>query len=269
MCSCSIHEYDKIWVYSLWQKKKKIVKTQKWNSTHLHTYQCYQTFLTLQHLVQLRSHFFYAKPVHLIQFNIHHEDVSLLATKWRHKSIHHRSINLNVHWLHVLEKVEPGSTFTLCFLAGCSTVAWLFVEHYFKQIFSCGSFTMCYCTHNCSLKLLFFFTVVVCFNESQSRGDSKFIHFQPQNEEVTEALVKSIAISLCPFRLDCGEYLETQSRAGLMTFWLLSTQSYVKWDRRMDPSSQWLAKWLQRLSSTDNTVFESPVRGWRGREWRV
>lgn len=37
----------------------------------------------------------------------------------------------------------------------------------------------------------------------------------------------------------------------------------------MDPSSQWLAKWLQRLSSTDNTVFESPVRGWRGREWRV
>lgn len=115
----------------------------------------------------------------------------------------------------------------------------------------------------------FFFTAVVCFNESQSRGDSKFIHFQPQNEEVTEALVKSIAISLCPFRLDCGEYLETQSRAGLMTFWLLSTQSYVKWDRRMDPSSQWLAKWLQCLSSTDNTVFESPVRGWRGREWRV
>lgn len=37
----------------------------------------------------------------------------------------------------------------------------------------------------------------------------------------------------------------------------------------MDLSSQWLAEWPQRLSSTDNTVIDSPFRGWRGREWRI
>lgn len=35
----------------------------------------------------------------------------------------------------------------------------------------------------------------------------------------------------------------------------------------MDLSSQWLAEWLQDLSSTDNTVIDSS--GWRGREWTV
>lgn len=37
----------------------------------------------------------------------------------------------------------------------------------------------------------------------------------------------------------------------------------------MDLSSQWLAKWLQCLSSTDSAEFDSTVRGWRRREWRV
>lgn len=37
----------------------------------------------------------------------------------------------------------------------------------------------------------------------------------------------------------------------------------------MDLSSQWLAKLLQCLSGTDRAVFDSLVRGWRGREWRI
>ena len=137
-----------------------------------------------------------------------------------------------------------------------------------KNKFPCSSFTLWCCILCLTFKVLCF-TALLCFNESQSRGDTKFTHFQAQDEEAPEALVKSIAISLCLLRLDCWEQLETQSRAGIMTFWLLSTQSNVKWDRRMDLSSQWLAKWPQRLSSTDNTVFASSVRGWRDREWRI
>lgn len=53
-----------------------------------------------------------------------------------------------------------------------------------------------------TLRLYFFYSTIVRFNESQSRGDSKFTHFQSQEEEVAEALVKSIAIPLRLFRLD-------------------------------------------------------------------
>ena len=164
---------------------------------------------------------------------------------WTAQNLHHKCININVHWLCVLEKVEPGST-SYCVFLQVVTLLLDYLLNIITNKYFLAVVILCAIVSITAALSSYFFTAAVCFNESRSRGDSKFTHFQSQNEEVTEALVKSIAISQCPFRLDSGEYLETQSRAGLMTFRLLSTQSYVKWDRRMDLSSQWLAKWFQR-----------------------